>query len=63
MQVTNLLEKQLVEEAVLLAETIAAVEATRDPRVAEDVSPIQRFTPFSPGVQHCLFIFYFFLLL
>lgn len=44
MQVTNLLEKQLVEEAVLLAETIAAVEATRDPRVAEDVSLVLKFT-------------------
>lgn len=34
----SLLEKALVEEAVLLAETIAAVEASRDPRFAEEVS-------------------------
>ena len=38
MQVNSLLEKALVEEAVLLAETIAAVEASRDPRFAEEVS-------------------------
>lgn len=34
----NLLENEVVEEAVLLAETIAAVEASRDPRLAEEVS-------------------------
>ena len=32
-----LLEKQLVEEAVLLAETISAVEASKDRRQAEQV--------------------------
>lgn len=37
-QVSHLLENQLVEEAVLLAETIAAVEANKDPRIAESVS-------------------------
>lgn len=36
-KVNSLLEKALVEEAVLLAETIAAVEASRDPRYAEEV--------------------------
>ena len=34
----TLLEKQVVEEAVLLAETIAAVESNKDPGAAEDVS-------------------------
>ena len=34
-----LLEKQAVEEAVLLAETIAAVESSKDPNAAQDVSP------------------------
>lgn len=33
----TLLENQLVEEAVLLAETIAAVEANRDSIAAEEV--------------------------
>jgi hypothetical protein len=37
LQVNSLLEKELVEEAVLLAETIAAVEASKDPRFAEEV--------------------------
>lgn len=37
-QVNSLLEKEIVEEAVLLAETIAAVEASKDPRIAEEVS-------------------------
>lgn len=36
-QVTTLLHKELVEEAVLLAETIAAVEASKDQRMAEQV--------------------------
>ncbi len=35
-QVTTLLDKQLVEEAVLLAETIAAVEASKNPAAAEE---------------------------
>ena len=34
----SLLESELIEEAVLLAETIAAVEASKDPRIAEEVS-------------------------
>lgn len=36
-QVSSLLDKQQVEEAVLLAETIAAVEATRDKESADEV--------------------------
>ena len=34
---TALLNKQLAEEAVLLAETIAAVEASKNPAAAEEV--------------------------
>lgn len=37
-QVNDLLEKQLVEEAVLLAETIAAVEASKSSTAADEVS-------------------------
>ena len=37
-QVNDLLERQLVEEAVLLAETIAAVEASRNTTAAEEVT-------------------------
>ena len=33
----DLLERQLVEEAVLLAETVAAVEASRNTSAAEEV--------------------------
>ena len=36
-QVSNLLDRQQVEEAVLLAETIAAVEASRDKESAAEV--------------------------
>ena len=36
-QVNDLLERQLVEEAVVLAETIAAVEASKNPSAAEEV--------------------------
>ena len=36
-QVNDLLERQLVEEAVLLAETIAAVEASKSTTAAEEV--------------------------
>ena len=36
-QVNDLLEKQLVEEAVLLAETIAAVEASKSSTAADEV--------------------------
>ena len=36
-QVTHLLDKQLVEEAVLLAETIAAVEKSKNRTAAEEV--------------------------
>ncbi len=36
-QVSNLLDRQLVEEAVLLAETIAAVEAAKDKESPEEV--------------------------
>ncbi len=36
-QVSELLGKSLVEEAVLLAETIAAVEASKDSRIADKV--------------------------
>lgn len=39
-QVSNLLERQLVEEAVLLAETIAAVEAAKDKESPEEVAAI-----------------------
>lgn len=52
----QLLEKQLVEEAVLLAETIAAVEARKDPRIADDVSQADfctnnySFIPTSPSI-------------
>lgn len=40
---TALLEKQLVEEAVLLAETIAAVEATKNSPGAEEVHVVLKF--------------------
>ena len=33
----DLLERQLVEEAVLLAETVGAVEASKNPSAAEEV--------------------------
>ena len=36
-QVNALLEKHVVEEAVSLAETIAAVESSKDPAAAEEV--------------------------
>lgn len=52
-QVSSLLEKQLVEEAVLLAETIAAVEGSRDQTAADEymceVKQRAAFTKFSLG--------------
>ncbi len=50
-----MLEKELVEESVLLAETIAAVEASRDQRMAEQVSSIHCLRP----LCHLEAIFYF----
>ena len=36
-QVTYLLEKQFVEEAILLAETVAALEEIKNPEKADEV--------------------------
>ena len=48
-QVSSLLEKQLVEEAVLLAETIAAVEGSRDQTAADEVGlPVREPASTSP---------------
>lgn len=44
-----MLERELVEEAVLLAETIAAVEASKDQRMAELVRPLDR----QSLLEHC----------
>lgn len=47
----DLLEKQNVEEAILLAETIAAVEENKNPVKAEEV--IRLLLP--PFLSHSLF--------
>ena len=50
----DLLERQLVEEAVLLAETAAAVEASRNTSAAEEVTIIHKIMAILVWVYYTL---------